>query len=78
VVIEEQRVGSQIAPRGSWAQRNNRRAPRLCRAHESFGPSRSARSGGSVSRYLYYNGHFQARMPYGLVVPEADRPPDDG
>jgi hypothetical protein len=22
--------------------------------------------------------HFQARMPYGLVVPEADRPPDDG
>jgi hypothetical protein len=22
--------------------------------------------------------HFQARMPYGLVVPEAERPPDDG
>jgi hypothetical protein len=22
--------------------------------------------------------HFQARMPCGLVVPEADRPPDDG
>jgi hypothetical protein len=22
--------------------------------------------------------HFQARMPYGLVVPAADRPPDDG
>jgi hypothetical protein len=22
--------------------------------------------------------HFQARMPYGLVVPETDRPPDDG
>jgi hypothetical protein len=22
--------------------------------------------------------HFQARMPYGLVVPDADRPPDDG
>jgi hypothetical protein len=22
--------------------------------------------------------HFQARMPYRLVVPETDRPPDDG
>jgi hypothetical protein len=22
--------------------------------------------------------HLQARMPYGLVVPDADRPPDDG
>ncbi len=22
--------------------------------------------------------HFQARMPYGLVVPVTDRPPDDG
>jgi hypothetical protein len=22
--------------------------------------------------------HFQARMPYGLVVSEADRPPDNG
>jgi hypothetical protein len=22
--------------------------------------------------------HFQARMPYGLVVPDMDRPPDDG
>jgi len=22
--------------------------------------------------------HFQARMPNGLVVPDADRPPDDG
>jgi hypothetical protein len=22
--------------------------------------------------------HFQARMPYGVVVPDTDRPPDDG
>lgn len=22
--------------------------------------------------------HFQARMPYGLVVPDMERPPDDG
>jgi hypothetical protein len=22
--------------------------------------------------------HFQARMPYGLVVPDMGRPPDDG